>query len=220
MTAEPTATLQEPDQITTGAAAAGAVSAESATAASVLLVQRAGWLRSRADALGEDVASIHQQVRSYHLDQRAAVKSRRGVAGLLTELAVERGMAWADIARLIGVSVAAIRKWRGSSSASADHRFELAKLTAFLDLLDEYAIEDPAQWMEMRLPLPAGYVITPMDLYRRGEVTPLLEYASQRLDAARMLDEIDPRWRDSRSDFESYDAPDGTKAIRARKISE
>jgi hypothetical protein len=31
---------------------------------------------------------------------------------LLAELAVERGMAWADLARLAGVSVSALRKWR------------------------------------------------------------------------------------------------------------
>jgi len=220
MTTEPTATLQDPEQVTIGPAVTGAAAVESATAASVLLVQQAGWLRSRADALGQDVASIHQQVQSYDLDQRAAVKSRHGVPALLTELAVERGLAWADMARLIGVSVAAVRKWRGSGSASAEHRLELAKLTAFLDLLEEYAIEDPAQWMEMRLPLPAGYVITPVDLYQRGKLTALLEYASQRRNAVQILDEVDPRWRDSRSDFETYDAQDGAKAIRSRRSGE
>lgn len=211
------ATYRAADQGTAGSAVTGYPQAEPATAASTLLVQRAGWLRIQADALGQDVASVHEEARSVDLDQRAAAKGRRGVSFLLAELAVERGMAWADIARLAGVSVSALRKWRASGSASAEHRLALARLAAFLDLLSEYAIDDPAQWMEMRLPLPGGYVITPMDLYLRGALSALLEYASARLTAEQALDKIDNTWRDARSDFESYDAPDGTKAIRIRK---
>jgi len=125
-------------------------------------------------------------------------------------------MAWTGIARLAGVSVSALRKWRTSGSASAEHRLALARLAAFLDLLSEYAIEDPAQWMEMRLPLPTGYLIRPIDLYRRGAVSGLLEYASARCTAEQILDQIDADWRDARSEFETYDAPDGAKAIRIR----
>ena len=212
--------VQVSEQVMTGSTVPGYPTDESATAASVLLAQRAGLLRSQADAIGHDVALLHQEVRSYDLDQRAAVKSRRGVSVLLAELAVERGMAWADIARLVGVSVAAIRKWRASGSATPDNRLALARLAAFLDLLGEYAIDDPAQWMEMRLPLPPGYVIRPMDLYQRGQLTPLLEYASQRLSAHDILDAIDPNWRDMRSDFETYDAQDGSKAIRVRRTGD
>jgi hypothetical protein len=207
------------DRGTAGSVITGYPQAEPATAASALLAQRAGWLRSQADAIGQDVANVHEEAMTYDLGQRAAAKARHGVSALLTELAVDRGMAWADIARLVGVSVSALRKWRASAGASAEHRLALARLAAFLDLLSECAIDDPAQWMEMRLPLPVGYVITPIDLYLRGGLSVLLEYASIRITAEQALDKIDSTWRDARSDFESYDAPDGAKAIRIRTDS-
>lgn len=206
----------EVDPGTAGSAVVGYLQTQPPTAASALLVQTAGWLRSQNDVLGQDIASVHEKARSYDLDQRTAAKARPGVAPLLAELSAERGMAWSDIARLVGVSVSALRKWRTSGSASAEHRWALAQLAAFLDLLSEYAIDDPVQWMEMRLPLPAGYVITPIDIYISGAVPALMEYASARITAEQMLDKIDQGWRGRRSDFESYDAPDGQKAIRIR----
>jgi hypothetical protein len=205
------------DRGTAGSAVTAYLPAEPATADSTLLVQRVGWLRSQANVLGKDVASVHEKAWNHDLDQRAANKARRGVPALLAELAVDRGMAWTDIARLVSVSVSGLRKWRTSGSASAEHRLALARLAAFLDLLSEYPIEDPAQWMEMRLPLPPGYVITPIDLYQRGAQSGLLEYASEQRTAEQVLDQFDPGWRDARSDFESYDAPDGAKAIRPRR---
>jgi transcriptional regulator with XRE-family HTH domain len=217
MVADHVPAYAEVDQGTAGSAVVGYLQAQPATAESALLTQRVGWLRSQADAVGRDVASVHEEARSFDLGQRAAAKARRGVPSLLAELSAERGMAWSDIARLAGVSVSALRKWRTSGSASAEHRLALAQLAAFLDLLSEYPIEDPAQWMEVRLPLPPGYVVTPIDIYLRGAIAALLEYASARMTAEQMLDKTDQGWRDRRSDFESYDAPDGQKAIRIRE---
>lgn len=207
--------LLTPEQGTAGSALTGYPTVDSPTAAAKLAA-KAGWVRSQADAIRNDADSLHRKVQSYNLDERASAKGRQGVSSLLKELAIERGMAWTDIARLIGVSIGAVRKWRTDGSASPDNRLGLARLAAFLDLLAECAVEDPAQWMEMRLPLPPGFAITPMDLYRRGGLTALLDYASQRRTAEQVLEEADPRWRDARSDFEVYDAPDGEKAIRIR----
>jgi hypothetical protein len=89
-------------------------------------------------------------------------------------------------------------------------------LAAFLDILSEEAIEDPVQWMEMRMPLPAGYSMTPMRLYQQGAATLLLDYASEQRTAEQVLDEVVPNWRESRSDFEVYEESDGGKAIRVR----
>jgi hypothetical protein len=208
--------LQDPAQGTAGSSVTSYSTVETSQTAAPMLVQRAGLLRTQVDALGQNLASVHQEIRDYDLEQRAAAKGRNGVPSLLTELAVDRGMAWSDIARLTHVSVGAVRKWRANQTASAEHRLGLARLAAFLDLLEENAIEDPAQWMEMRLPLQPGYVITPLDIYQRGDLAALLEYASQRRTAEQILDEIDDDWRDHRSEFESYDAPDGAKAIRIR----
>ena len=65
-----------------------------------------------------------------HLDERAAAKVRHGVPSLLKELAVERGMAWADVARLAGVGVGTVRKWRTDGSGSAESKLSLARLAA------------------------------------------------------------------------------------------
>jgi hypothetical protein len=93
----------------------------------------------------------------------------------------------------------------------------VAQLAALLDLIEEYQIDDPANWLEMPLELPPGYRVRPVDLYRAGHITAILDVASMReTDAARMLDEVQPGWRDQRSDWDVVDAPDGFKAIQQR----
>lgn len=179
------------------------------------LNEQVGWLRSQADLVHSDAADLHHETQSYDLQARAASKARRGVPALLAELS-DRGMAWADIARLVGVSVSAVRKWRADGPASPESRWQLAELAAFLDLLADYPIDDPAQWMEMNLPLPAGFRVTPMELYRDGAHTALLDFATERLGAAELLDKVRPQWRSLESDFEVYDAEDGAKALRVR----
>lgn len=153
------------------------------------------------------------------LKERAAVKARKGVSGLLEELAFERGLSWSDIARLVGISISAVRKWRTGGHATPDNRKELARLAGFLDLLGEFGIEDPASWMEITMDLPAGYYIRPVELYLSSHRAELLEIAREHRDAAQVLDGIDPAWRDSeRSILEVYTAPDGLPALRFRGI--
>ncbi|MDT0571875.1 helix-turn-helix transcriptional regulator [Streptomyces sp. DSM 3412] len=177
----------------------------------------AGTLRTQVNALGGDIAEIHNQATRDDLRTRAAVKAKRGVPTLLQELAVERGMAWSDIARLVGVSVSAVRKWRTGGDATPEKRRLLAQLAAFLDLLEESSIEDPAQWLEMDLALPAEYSVRAVELYASGHMIALLEIAGQRRDPAHVLDEIDPQWRDTRrSDIEVFTAADGQLAFRER----
>ncbi|WP_139063554.1 helix-turn-helix domain-containing protein [Streptomyces zinciresistens] len=177
----------------------------------------AGTLRTQVSALGGDIAEIHNQATEEDLRTRAAVKAKHGVPTLLQELAVERGMAWSDIARLVGVSVSAVRKWRTGGDATPEKRRLLAQLAAFLDLLEESSIEDPAQWLEMDLALPSDYSVRAVELYADGHMIALLEIAGQRRDPAHVLDEIDPQWRDTRrSDIEVFTATDGQLAFRER----
>ncbi|NRQ36620.1 hypothetical protein HII36_33010 [Nonomuraea sp. NN258] len=126
-------------------------------------------------------------------------------------------MSWADMARLTGVTVSAIRKWRTGGQASAEKRLELARLAAFLDLLEENCIEDPAQWMEVTFPLGEGYAIRPMELYVAGHKAELLDIACGRRNAADVLDSLDSSWRDARrSNVDVYIGPDGEPALRIR----
>jgi transcriptional regulator with XRE-family HTH domain len=182
-----------------------------------LFRSEAGLLRTQVNALGGDVADFHNRATEEDLRSRAAVKAKRGVATLLRELAIERGMAWSDIARLVSVSVSAVRKWRTGNDASPEKRRLLAQLAAFLDLLAESNVEDPVQWLEMDLALPAGYSVRGVELYADGHIIALLEIAGLRRDAAHVLDEVDPGWRDTRrASIEVFTADDGQLAFRER----
>lgn len=191
---------------------------EPATAA---LALEMGWRRDRAGVLYDDLKALHRQALQRDLEERTARKARRSVPELLRDLAVDRGMAWADIADLVGVSVAAVRKWRSEGGATADNRSRLARLAAFLDALTDCGVADAAQWMEIALPLREGYTITPIEVYQHDGELALLDFASApegQADAETVLDATMPGWRQERaSDFEVYDAPEGQKALRLRR---
>lgn len=172
-------------------------------------------LRDESDLLNSDVSNVHRAIESFDLDERASIKARSSVKSLLLELATDRGMSWTAISRLAGVSVSAVRKWRSEGSASGENRLALARLCAFLDLLEEFPIEDAAGWMEM--PLLDGYTVTPIDVYGAGRVDLLLEFAGGRSSASEMLDDFYTEWRVRyNSDYEVVDASDGQRSIRRR----
>ncbi len=207
--------VASPDSGTASEAIADYSQPESETRA---LALEAASLRDETGVLHDDTRAPHHRARRMDMKQRTAQKARSSVPRLLHELATERGMAWADIADLVGVSVAAVRKWRTDGAATADNRARLARLAAFLDALTECGVADAAQWIEIALPLPDGYTITPLEVYRRGGEQALLDYACLQSDAEAVLDSTMPAWRAKRaSDFEAYDAPDGQKALRLRQ---
>ncbi|WP_431903589.1 helix-turn-helix domain-containing protein [Nonomuraea sp. bgisy101] len=178
---------------------------------------RSDWLRETAYDSYQKANQILRGDIEEDLRKRGAVKARMGVPSLLEHLAIERGMSWSDIARLVNVSISAVRKWRTGGQATPDNRKELARLASFLDLLGEFGVEDPASWMEVTLDLPAGYFIRPVELYVQGYRSELLDIARGHRDAAQVLDGIDPTWRDSeRSTLEVYIASDGHPALRFR----
>ncbi len=182
-----------------------------------VLRSETGTARVVADQLGGAIAELDNKVIDQDLRTRSAIKAKLSVPSLLQELATERGMAWSDIARLVGVSVSAVRKWRSGGDAAPEKRWHLARLAAFLDLLSESAVEDPVGWMEMNLSLPEGYSVRPVDLYRDGHAIPLLEIAGMKRDPQAVMDQLDPTWRDTRrSDFELFTASDGQLALRER----
>ncbi|MGI8434107.1 MAG: hypothetical protein ACR2LE_05140 [Nocardioidaceae bacterium] len=178
---------------------------------------RVDYLRTGVDMLGGEMQELHGEVREHDLADRTLEKSKKSVAGLLEELATDRGMGWSDIAEVLSVSVSAVRKWRKGGVASPESRTKLARIAALLDVLEEKGlIEDPAAWMEMDLTLDAGYFIRPLDLYLEGHATALIELAEQRQTIAQVLDQVRPNWRQSRSDFEVFLDVDGERSIRRR----
>jgi transcriptional regulator with XRE-family HTH domain len=198
---------------------AGAVSdyAPSTPSETRALSLRADYLRTEIDLLGGEVQELHGEARELDMTDRTLEKTKKSVAGLLEELASDRGMGWSDIAEVVGVSISAIRKWRKGGDASPDSRSKLARIAALLDVLEEKGlVQDPAGWMEMDLPLEAGYFIRPLDLYLEGHVTALIELAEQRQTVAQVLDQVRPNWRESQSGFEVFLDVDGERSIRLR----
>lgn len=176
----------------------------------------ASWLRTRTALLSDDVRGLHERTRARDLNDRAFAKATSAsVAGLLDELTSIRGMSWSDVATAAGVSVSAVRKWRKGGTATADSRNSLGRIAALLDVLDDCAVADPAQWMEIRLPLSAGYTVRPLDLYAAGHSAAVIELAERR-QAEQVLDHYVPGWRDERSDFEVVIDAHGERIIRQR----
>jgi transcriptional regulator with XRE-family HTH domain len=207
-------TVDQPTGTSAGAVSDYAPSTPSETRA---LSLRADYLRTEIDLLGGEVQELHGEARELDMTDRTLEKTKKSVAGLLEELASGRGMGWSDIAEVVGVSISAIRKWRKGGDASPDSRSKLARIAALLDVLEEKGlVQDPAGWMEMDLPLEAGYFIRPLDLYLEGHVTALIELAEQRQTVAQVLDQVRPNWRESQSGFEVFLDVDGERSIRLR----
>lgn len=177
----------------------------------------ADYLRTESDLVGGEIEGMQGRVREMDLANRTVAKSRKDVPTLLEELAYQRGMAWTDIAEVASVSVSAVRKWRKGGDAPSESRGRLAKFAALLDMLEEKGlILDPANWMEMDLPLGAGYYIRPLDVYLSGQDVILLDIAEQRRPAEHILDYIQPGWRETRSKFEVFEDTDGFRSLRIR----
>lgn len=201
----------------TGTAAGGVTDYDTITSATRALSLRADWLRTDVDRNSSEMHEVHSEIRELDLNDRTLTKGKKSVADLLEELSFERGMGWSDIAEVVGVSISAIRKWRKGYDASPESRTKLARIAAMLDVLDEKVkVADPAQWLEMDLPLGPGFFIRPLDLYLQGHVAAIIDLAEERKFMHEVLDEVSPDWRTSRSDFEVFADTDGERSIRKR----
>lgn len=111
---------------------------------------------------------------------------------LLSRLAQEHSFMWLDIARMLGVSVPAIRKWRMSGGVSPENHAKLANLVAFANILSQHGIR-PASWMST--PFVLGYTVAPKHLYQPQSAPALLDIALEGQDAKVLLDQLQPLWR-------------------------
>lgn len=147
---------------------------------------------------------------------RTSTEAKESVPMLLDELA-ELGFSWRDIARLVHVSVPAVRKWRGSGGSTGSNRRDLAALLAACKLIEErYLIHDVAAWFEV--PVFPGCSITPADIYEAANVGLVFELANGHGDNERILDAFRPGWRDElRSSFEVFVADDGRPALQDKE---
>jgi len=190
--------------------------AQNASAIAVL-TDLYGGLTGMVRLLSQDVEGGRRRVRSVDLDERTSTKSLLAPDLLLEELSAERGLGWSEIARLCGVSVSAVRKWRAGESMSSDSRRSLARLATFLDLLHEVGpVGEPAGWLNMRLSDQA--TVTAADLYIAGHPQDLLEHAQGHLEIEQLLERCAPDWRtSSRSEWKIVELPDGERALTRRE---
>lgn len=172
-----------------------------------------GELRDQATALSMRVGQGHRDAQTKTLELLSEGLARLSPRDLLRRLSDEYGLSWSTIADLIGVSVQAVRKWRTGDAPSPERRLALARLVAFLDVLEDSSVGDPGGWLE--LPVMQGYAPTHFDLYKTGRADLLCDLASGRLSGSDALDEYQADWREAlRLENEVFLAEDGQPSIR------
>jgi transcriptional regulator with XRE-family HTH domain len=172
-----------------------------------------GYQRSRDRIVSDESRGLHQNGVLDEWTLRSTERGRSSVVSLLAELA-DLGFAWRDIARMVGVSVPAVQKWRRGDAASGENRARLARLVAACDLVTEHAaVADVASWFEM--PLSPDAPVTPMDLWSDARHDLVFECALDRQAPSALLDQWDPDWRERfHSDYEVAVADDGRRYLR------
>jgi DNA-binding transcriptional regulator YiaG len=165
-------------------------------------------LRDKVTDLHEQVTDLHEDVQSSTLHARASQLAQSDPADLLATLRGEWGLSWESLAHMLGVSSAAIRKWRRGASISTENQHHLARVIAFCEMLHDAdpRIGDPAQWLEE--PFVSSATVRACDLYAAGLLSPLLSVAAGRTSREALLDQFDPGWR------ENYGADDGWSVER------
>jgi len=174
-----------------------------------------GVSRSQARWTSQEFDDLHKRGHFVEWTSRTMSRGKSSTADMLADLA-DLGFAWRDIANLIGVSVAALQKWRRGESASGENRRRVASLLAACDLImEDYEVADIASWFEM--PLLAGVPVTPIQLYAAERADLLFDYASGHGDVEQILNSFEPDWRESyRTGFEVYRAVDGELSVRPK----
>ncbi|MEU0965669.1 helix-turn-helix domain-containing protein [Streptomyces sp. NPDC005917] len=179
------------------------------------LTEAAGSLRYQAKFVFEDTTEFHTELLSREWRKRTAERGKESPIALLEELS-DLGFSWRHIARMLGVSVPAVQKWRRSGGVSGDNRMQLASLLALCDMIQQPLIHDVASWFEM--PLTPGVPVTPIDLFTERRPDLVLEHAIGHNDVEEILTAYAPNWRDHyQSNFEVYRDVDGAMSIRQKE---
>jgi DNA-binding transcriptional regulator YiaG len=165
-------------------------------------------LRDQVTDLHERVTDLHEDEQSSTLHARASQLAQSDPTDLLATLRGEWGLSWESLAHMLGVSSAAIRKWRRGAAISTENQHHLARVIAFCEMLGDAdpRISDPAQWLEE--PFIGDVTVRACDLYAAGLLSPLLSVAAGRMTRKALLDQFDPAWR------EHYGADDGWSVER------
>ncbi|MFD6515168.1 transcriptional regulator [Rhodococcus sp. NPDC060176] len=174
--------------------------------------------KRKYEDLGDPVRESHRTALKLDLEQRTSDRAKLAPRDGLNALG-DLGFAWRNVAALMGVSVAAVNKWRRGEGITGPNRLKLARILALLDVLETHMIAEPASWLEM--PIHDGVNLTPIDMLVANRYDLVLEFAAYAIaggDHQTILDEFDPDWRNSLVDknFETFVDADGIVAIRPK----
>ncbi len=173
-------------------------------------------LRNRVGQLSAEIGEKHQD--SYEHEWQVLTQQRvtSRPTKLLSDLA-DLGFSWRDIARMVGVSVPAVQKWRRGENVTGPNRHKLARLLAACDfIVAHFHAEDVGQWFET--PIVNSAPTTPIDIWADQKELLVLEYATQALTPEQTMDSFRQNWREQfRSNWETFEAEDGNLSIRAKK---
>lgn len=189
--------------------------APSETRSTMILTEDVGLIRGRVDSLGRDVHDTHTATHSLEWRVRSTKRGKEAPTELLAELS-KQGFSWRGVAQLLGVTNAAVQKWRRGEGVSGENRRVLAGLVAACDLLAaHFYVQDIASWLET--PLLADAPVTPEDLWLSSRVDLIFEAASGYVDPEKVLDDFDSEWRQRyKTDFEVVTGSDGARSIQAK----
>lgn len=202
---------------TAGAELTAAPIPVSLTRTTAKLTDRSGDLRLRSRLLGQDIDQTHQD--SYMVEWRILTNRCASASPklLLSDLA-DMGFAWRDLARLMGVSVPAMQKWRKGDGLTGPNRRKLASLLAACEMIkDHYHIDEVASWFEM--PLLDDIPITPIDLWANDCQLLVFEHANGHVDPVDTLTVFEPEWRENyRTEVELFRDKDGLSGLQLKDV--
>lgn len=188
------------------------------------LVEHVGFLKNRTRILVADSNDVHNSTDELHaetleqlLRSTANQLNKEELPDLLDRLS-SLGFSWRDLARLVGVSIPALRKWRNGEPASGENRLRVARLAAFCEIVSEqYLIDDPVSWLE--IPLHIDAPVTGIDLVASDRLDLAFRLAGDEgADPESVLDQFEPDWRDRyRTSVEVFTADDGLPGLRPRE---
>ncbi len=155
-----------------------------------------GEVESQASGLRNQESHATERIETHYaaqIESHAQGYNTGDGKDLLRMLAVDHAMAWVDIAKMLSVSVPAVRKWRMSGGVTPENLAKLAHLCAFVDLLSELGVR-PASWLST--PMIAGHTVAPKHLYSEPNASTLLDLVSNGQTARDVLDALAPGWQE------------------------
>lgn len=160
------------------------------------LVAETAELRDDLDATTSRATRLHHSAEELHLAEATRQLEAAPAVDLLDAFADELLFPWSLLARVIGVSPTAVRKWRRGETVTAGHHQRLAEFLAFCRTLQhrDPRIDQVPRWFEM--PVDARSDVTRLDLFLAGTRTGLLDLAGARRTGEDLLDENAEGWRE------------------------